>query len=331
LIGGHVSFSAPKPEPHQQTIDSAAAVLRRLPGEIFISKQKLRQAEAVECVRLERDSASQSLGFASRPFVLCRLPIKRPASGVLLHEPRNGQFLLQVTGHPTYGLPWGQDRLVPLFLATLAVRQQRRAITFSSALEMLDTFGMQQGGSQYRRLIGAFQRIFGATIFFGSEMQLEKAAVVHHARFKFMSEARIWYSRDPGQQNLPSDCQNMIVLSEEFYREIQTHPIPADLEAAKALSSSPAVLDLYMWLSYRCFAARGEERIPLFGDFGLVHQFGSAVYARPRKFRERLERWTDLVRIMWPECPAFISPDGRAIIVKRAYAIRPAGSKHVCA
>ena len=238
---------------------------------------------------------------------------------------------LQVTGHPTYGLPWGQDRLVPLFLATLAVRQQRRTITFSSALEMLNTFGMQQGGSQYRRLIGAFQRIFGATIFFGSDMQLEKAAVVHHARFNFMSEARIWYSRDPGQQNLPGDCQNMIVLSEEFYREIQSHPIPADLEAAKALSSSPAVLDLYMRLSYRCIAARGEERVPLFGDFGLVNQLGSATYARPRKFRERLDRWLDLVRMMWPECPAFISPDGRAIIVKRAYAIRPAGSKHVCA
>ena len=312
-------------------MESAAAVLRRLPGEIFISKQKLRQAEAVECVRLKRDSASQSLGFASRPFVLCGLPIKRPANGALMHERRNGQFLLQVTGHPTYGLPWGQDRLVPLFLATLAVRQQRRTITFSSALEMLDIFGMQQGGSQYRRLIGAFQRIFGATIFFGSDMQLEKAAVVHHARFNFMSEARIWYSRDPGQQNLPGDCQNMIVLSEEFYREIQSHPIPADLEAAKALSSSPAVLDLYMWLSYRCFAARGEERVPLFGDFGLVNQLGSATYARHRKFRERLERWLDLVRMMWPECPAFISPDGRAIIVKRAYAIRPAGSNHVCA
>ena len=92
-------------------MESAAAVLRRLPGEVFISKQKLRQAEAVECVRLKRDSASQSLGFASRPFVLCGLPIKRPANGILLHGRRNGQFLLQITGHPTYGLPWGQDRL----------------------------------------------------------------------------------------------------------------------------------------------------------------------------------------------------------------------------
>ncbi|MBV8832191.1 MAG: replication initiator protein A, partial [Acidobacteriaceae bacterium] len=88
-----------------------------------------------------------------------------------MHERRNGQFLLQVTGHPTYGLPWGQDRLVPLFLATLAVRQQKQTITFRSAAEMLETFGMQQGGSQYRRLVCAFQRIFGATIFFGTDTQ----------------------------------------------------------------------------------------------------------------------------------------------------------------
>jgi hypothetical protein len=51
----------------------------------------------------------------------------------------------------------GQDRLVPIFLATLAMRQQKQTITFRSAAEMLDVFGMQQGGSQYRRLIAAFQ------------------------------------------------------------------------------------------------------------------------------------------------------------------------------
>lgn len=48
----------------------------------------------------------------------------------------------------------------------------------------------------------------------------------------------------------------MIVLSDEFYREILNHPIPIDLEGAKALSSSPAALDLFMWLSYRCFTAQ---------------------------------------------------------------------------
>ena len=155
---------------------------------------------------------------------------------------------------------------------------------------MLESFGLQQGGSQYHRLVDSFQRIFGATIFFGTETQRIPAAVVHQVRFKFMSEARIWYSRDSEQKCLPADCQKVIVLSDEFYREISSHPIPTDLQAAKALSASPAALDLFTWLSYRCFTARGRERVPLLGEFGLVNQLGSVDYARPRKFREEAGR-----------------------------------------
>src|SRR5215475_11296643 len=72
-------------------------------------------------------------------------------------------------------------------------------IVFGSAAEMLSAFGMQQGGSQYRRPVASFQRIFGATIFFGADSQSERAVVVHRARFSFMTEARIWYSHDPEQ------------------------------------------------------------------------------------------------------------------------------------
>ncbi len=294
--------------------------------DFVLSKRRLRQAESIECVRLRRENAHQNLGFSSRPFVLCGLPIKKPAEGALLHERRNGPFVLQVTGHPSYGLPWGQDRLVPIFLSTLATRQQTPQITFESAADMLDTFGMQQGGSQYRRLIAAFQRIFGATIFFGTDVQKQKAEVVHRARFNFMTEARIWYSKDLAQKNLPGDCRNTIVLSDEFYREITGHPIPTDLEATKALSSCPAALDLYMWLSYRCFTAKGKERVPLFGEFGLVSQLGSANYARPRKFREKLEGWLHLVRAMWPDCPAVIDRNGTGLYVDRAVAVLSAQS-----
>ena len=285
-------------------------------------KRRLRRVESIECVRLRRQSASQNLGFSSRPFVLCGLPVKRPPAGSLVHERRNGQFVLLVTGHPKYGLPWGQDRLVPLFLATLATRQRSRRITFPNAVEMLDTFGMQQGGSQYRRLIGAFQRIFGATIFFGTDAGRSMSPVVHEARFSFMSEARIWYSKDPAQLTLPADCQNLIVLTEEFYDEITKHAIPTDLEAAKALSSSPAVLDLFTWLSYRCYLAKGEERIPIFGEFGLANQLGCTVYSRPRRFRERLEQWLRLVRALWPECPAHVTSDGNYLAIKKADALR---------
>jgi hypothetical protein len=312
-------------------LQPVSSPLRESHPEFIVSRRRIRQAEAIQLVRANRDSERQNLGFTSRPFVLCGLPVKRPANGCLLHERRNGQFVLQVTGHPSYGLPWGQDRLVPIFLATLAIRQQSPRITFDSAASMLDTFGMQQGGSQYRRLVSSFQRIFGATIFFGTDTQRQRATVVHQARFNFMTEARIWFSRNCDQTVLPGDCQNMIVLSDEFYRETLSHPIPTDLEAAKALSSAPAALDLFTWLSYRCFGAKGEERVPLFGECGLVSQLGSVSYSRPRKFREKLEQWLDLIRTMWPECPARISPDGSALIVSRAAAITARGGVYGCA
>jgi len=296
-------------------------LLARTFPDVLVSKRRLRKVESIECVRLKRETGRQNLGFSSRPFVLCGLPVRRPQPGSPLNERRNGHFVLQVTGHPSYGLPWGQDRLVPIFLATQAIRQKSAQIMFESAAAMLDTFGMQQGGSQYRRLVGSFQRIFGATIFFGTDFQRERATVVHRARFNFMTEARIWYSRDPDQQLLPGECQNMVVLSEEFYREIQSHPIPTDLEAAKALSASPAVLDLFTWLSYRCFTAKERERVPLFGEFGLVSQLGSVEYARPRKFREKLDGWLTVIRAMWPECPASIDRDGTGLIVDRARAV----------
>jgi hypothetical protein len=63
--------------------------------DLVLSKRRLRKVESIECVRLKRESARQNLGFTSRPFVLCGLPVKRPAEGCLLHERRNGQFSRQ--------------------------------------------------------------------------------------------------------------------------------------------------------------------------------------------------------------------------------------------
>ena len=150
-------------------MESAGVSLKRMLPELVVSKQKLRQAEGSCIVRLKREEGKQNVGFSSRPFVLCGLPVRKPPDGEMLYERRNGDFVLQITGHPNYGLPFGQDRIVPIYLATLAVRQQSQTIRFRTAAEMLETFGMHKGGKEYRRLVAAFERIFGATIFFGTD------------------------------------------------------------------------------------------------------------------------------------------------------------------
>jgi Plasmid encoded RepA protein len=302
-------------------MEPAGSALKRMVPELIISKQKLRQAENSCIVRLRREEGKQNVGFSSRPFVLCGLPVRKPPAGQMLYERRNRNFVLQITGHPSYGLPFGQDRVVPIYLATLAVRQQSQTIRFRTAAEMLETFGMHKGGKEYRRLVTAFERIFGATIFFGTDTLSGTAKVIQRSRFSFFSEAQIWYSRDPEQCPISDQFENVIALSDEFYREIVAHPIPADLEAVKVLAGAPAVLDLFMWLSYRCFLAKGKETIPLFGPYGLETQIGSIEYARPRRFREKLEAWLESIRVLWPGCPAKISGDGKSLELNQAAAV----------
>jgi hypothetical protein len=318
-LSSSVSFSA---KPHVATgLQPVGQLLQDIHQDLLISKQKIGQIQGIELVRIKREQGAQNLCFSSRPFVLCGLPVRRLPKDQLLYERRNGNFVLQVTGHPEFGVPFGQDRLVPIFLATLAVRQKSQVISFQSAAEMLDSFGMHKGGKEYRRLVAAFERIFGATIFFGTDTLTGPAKVVQRSRFNFMSEAKIWYSRTPDKS---TEFKNVIVLSDDFYNEVLAHPVPNDLEAVKLLAASPAVLDLYMWLSYRCFKAKGPEAIPIFGPYGLASQLGSVEYSRPRRFRAMLEQWLRSIRAMWPGCPARISADGRSLQITYALAVMPA-------
>lgn len=112
---------------------------------------------------------------------------------------------------------------------------------------MLDPFGTQQGGFQCWPLVRSLQRIFGTTIFFDADTRRAHVAVFPCARLNFMTEGRIWYSRDPDQRLLPQDCQIMIILSDEFYHENLDHLTPRDLEAAKVLSPSLAAEKIEGW------------------------------------------------------------------------------------
>src|SRR5690349_14933293 len=221
------------------SLEVAGDLLRRDHPDLVVSRQKLRQAEGISLIREKRDARTQSVCFASRPFVLCGLPVRQLPKGQLLYERRNGRFTLQVTGHPDFGVPFGQDRIVPIFLATMAVRQQSPVLRFKSAAQMLETFGMQKGGKEYRRLIQAFERIFGATIFFGTHEERPRARVISKGRFNFLREAKLWYSRDIETIAIGEDFENEIVLSNEFYSEINAHRIPTDLDGVKLLISSP--------------------------------------------------------------------------------------------
>ena len=116
--------------------------------------------------------------------------------------------------------------------------------------------------------------------------------------------------------------ENLVTLSAPFWEELKSHPIPVDADVVRVLANNPGCLNLYTWLTWRCFQTKGAERIPLFGPYGLAAQLGVQEYARERKFRERIRGWLKLVHLYWPECPAEVSRRGDNLELAHSSAIR---------
>lgn len=84
-----------------------------------------------------------------------------------------------------------QDRLGPIFLATLAVQQNGQTTRFRTAAALLESFGMHTGRKEYRRLVEAIERILGAAIFSGTDNFGGEATIIQRIRLIFMPEVPI--------------------------------------------------------------------------------------------------------------------------------------------
>jgi hypothetical protein len=289
--------------------------VRSVPSLVGLSKFRLRQLEAVTLIREERDTGKQKLAYNARPFVLCGLPLRPPPNGQFTYTRRNGKFFLEITGHPQFGLPFGQDRLIPIWVATLAVQQKSRTVHFDSAARMLDFFRLSKDGRHYRRIVQGFQRIFAATILFGTDDQPGGNPITDWARFHFFDRLRLWCHNADQRTSADDGTENAITLSEPFYNEIDQHRIPVEREVIAAFAHSPGVLDFYLWLVWKSWTVSGTSAfVPLFTASGLSYQLGTREYPA-RRFRQLIGHWLLKVGALWPECPANMSQNGQCLIV----------------
>ena len=306
---------------------SCASLLQAAPV-IRISKRKSRQVESIHLVREQCENRNQQLAFHARPFALCGLPLRRPPKSQLVHARHSGNFLLYITAHtahPDYGLSFGQDRLIPIWVATLAVQQKTRTIHFNSAAQLLEFFRLPKDGPHYRRLVAGFKRIFSATIFIRTEKAPNGSPLFDASRFHFFDQLRLWFNSNLEVYDaVPAARANAITLSEAFYEEINQYRIPVEREAIVCFAHAPGTLDFYIWLVWRSWTVTGaQSRVPLFGPSGLNEQLGTTDYSEDRFFRRKVHNWLRQVKVVWAECPAAISGDGQSLIV-RSSRISPA-------
>ena len=160
-----------------------------------------------------------------------------------------------------------------LWLATSAVRQQNPVVRFESGAQILIEWGPLLNGKHYERLGDAFKRVFGSTVFFGTKDERRGSEVWSGGRTHFFDHMRLWF-RD--EELRDGNQGNTVTLSQPFWEELKNHPIPVDTEVIRMLALNPGCLDLYTWLSWRCYKAKRPERIPLFGPQGLIRLHGIA-------------------------------------------------------
>jgi hypothetical protein len=311
IIGQDVLFEGLRPNPPE-------------PAQPPATQRQKKRVDAAVATRERRAASTQELAYNARPFTVTNLPV-RPKTGAQVWERRNGSHYLRIEAADGQLLPYGQDRLVLLILATAACQQKCRIIRLGSASDILRLFGKSDAGVNYERLAASFHRIMAASITWGTDGMAKGARLIEASRMLLLEEFRLWAGNRNRSGNPIEGFDNVVTLSERFFREITAHPIPVDMDVARGLVDSPAALDFYVWVAYRAKRVPpGQEvQVPLFGPNGLQAQVGSEC-SRTRKFRELVREWLKLTKTYWPECPVKISTDGEDLLIIHGEAIRSA-------
>lgn len=229
---------------------------------------------------IEAESAQDAgaLGFMARAMVQATLPHKKVEDNEF--ERRNGNYTLTLLAPSKIGLPYGTvPRLLLAWLTTEAVKTQSRELElgdslsgFMRELDMVPTGG--RWGS-INRLKDQTRRLFSCTVSATYE-DGQKSAFLNQS---IASKAVLWWdAKDPEQTGL---WQSTVTLSEAFFSEVVSHPVPVDMRALKTLKKSPLALDTYCWLTYRASYAKRPSVVPW---SALALQFGSG-YAELRFFK----------------------------------------------
>ena len=200
-------------------------------------------------------------------------------------------------------LPYGNlPRLILAWVSTEAVRTQSRVLILGSSLsEFMRTLGMEDRSGSPRgdrtRLRNQMDRLFHSHVQLIYEDEQHKASVSSQVA----DRTDLWWN--PKRPDELSLWDSKILLSEAFFNEIISHPVPLDMNTLKALKRCALGLDLYLWLTYRIFTLKSLQRLTwqqLYRQFGTDPAKASDKFI-VRNFRQNVLRELKKIKLAWPE------------------------------
>ena len=209
------------------------------------ARHHFTQADQVNQL-VSASEADADLGFMARMMALCSLPRSNPGNR---HQYKrvNGPYKLVMPAIGDHKLPFGTNpRLILAWVCTEAVRTQSRDIVLGRALsEFMRKLGISStDGRGQARLRNQMERLFSCSVsmIYKDDNRRASAFAVLADLTDFW-----WAPKRPDQAAL---WESKVRLSESFFNEIVSHPVPLDMNTLKALKRSPLGLDLYLWLVY---------------------------------------------------------------------------------
>ena len=282
-----------------------AEALADLPGPV----QALRKATPQALYHFTRfdqvnqlvgaSEADPDLGFMARLMALCSLPRTNPGNRIR-YVRRNGPYTLVMTTTGLHKLPHGSNpRLMLAWICTEAVRTGSREIVLGRSLsEFMRKLGISStDGRGQTRLRNQMKRLFNCSV------QLNYTAAGREASATALVAELTdfwWNPKHPDQTGL---WESKVRLSEAFFNEIVSHPVPLDMNTLKALKRSPLGLDLYLWLVYRIFALTSSQRLTwrqLYRQFG-VDPDRAGDKRTVQNFRCKILRELKKIKLAWPD------------------------------
>jgi len=265
-----------------------------------------------EALAIESEEAQEAgtVGFMARAMVQATMPHKRVKGNEFSR--RNGNFTLNMMAPSKIGLPYGNvPRLLMAWLTTEAVKTKQRELILGSSLSaFMGELGFQVTGGRHgsiSRMKNQTKRLFATTVSCIYESD-DGSAILN---YMIADKALLWWdAKNPDQHAL---WQSSVLLTEPFYREITTNPVPIDMRALKALKRSPLALDIYTWLTYRMSYLKHNTRLP----WPLLQaQFGSdyADNAQGRRnFKKEFLKQLMKVQAIYP---VNLEPGSNALLLK---------------
>jgi len=244
-----------------------------------------------EALAIEAEEAKEAgaIGYMARALVQATLPHRETEGNEFVRT--NGAFTLTMLTPSKIGLPYGSmPRLLLAWLSTEAVKTKQRELvmgdSLSAFMRQLDLVPTGGRWGTITRLKEQAKRLFSTSI----NCSYDDKQGFQTVNRQIAESAMLWWSpKSPGQTAL---WESTVLLTESFFQEVITSPVPLDMRALKALRSSPMALDLYCWLTYRMSYLKRHTEIP-WG--ALQAQFGANY---PSTTRGRLDFKRNLLKHM---------------------------------